>query len=365
MSQLKSYTITCHRPLNYGAVLQAYALNTKLKSLGVDAKVIDYYPSYYEASNKSLPVRILRQVFRLPDWIVGKKSFGKFIADNLPMSPKTYKNIDELNKDVPVADVYFAGSDQIWNCHELENGKDDAFFLTFAPKEAKKIAYAASLAMPKIPEDQVERYKRLIGDFDAVAIREKDGLELVKGIGIDKAVNVLDPVYLLESTEWDKIAGKDSFTPKEKYVLIYAFNRQKHIFEYARKLAKKLGVKVYTINTNIEDYFLDTDKYFYNASPNTFVNLVKNAEAVVTNSFHGLSFSVIYNKQFHLFTRKSSGNSRMLNLLSDFNLSGRIVGSTELLENNIDFTSTNEIVKQKRNFSVDYIKNNIFNNGDN
>ncbi|WP_163400498.1 polysaccharide pyruvyl transferase family protein [Flavobacterium fluviatile] len=365
MSKLKSYTITCHRPLNYGAVLQAYALNTKLRSLGVDAKVIDYYPSYYKASNKSLLTRVLRQVFRLPDWIVGKKRFGKFIADNLPMTAKTYINIEELNADIPLADVYFAGSDQIWNCHELENGKDDAFFLSFAPKGAKKIAYAASLAMPKIPEEQVERYKSLINDFDAVAIREKDGLELVKSIGIEKAVNVLDPVYLLERIDWDKIADKDSFLPKEKYVLIYAFNRQKNIFEYARKMANELGIKVYSINTNIEDYMLDTDKYFYNASPNTFVNLIKNAEAVVTNSFHGLSFSVIYNKQFHLFTRKSSSNSRMVNLLSDLNLSGRIVDSTNLLKNDIDFAVTNEIVDQKRIFSVNYIKSNIFSDGNN
>lgn len=360
MEKIKTYTITCHRPLNYGAVLQAYALNKKLTSLGVDAKVIDYCPSYYQKSNKILPIRILRHLLRFPDWTLGKKRFGKFIVDNLPMSPQVYRNIDDLNKNIPIADVYFAGSDQIWNCQELQNGKDDAFFLTFTPKKSKKIAYAASLAMPNIPANEVKRYKRLIEDFDAVSIREKDGLMLIKNLGIEKAINVLDPVYLLKKNEWDIIAEQSTTILKEKYILVYAFHRQKNVFKYARNLAQKLGVKVYTINTNIEDYFLDTDKYFWNSSPNTFVKLIKNAESIVTNSFHGLSFSIIYNKPFHLFTRKSSSNSRMLNLLNDLNLSDRIVGSDKILDDDLDYTITNKIIDERRNYSIEFIKNTIF-----
>jgi hypothetical protein len=359
MRKLKSYTITCHRPLNYGAVLQSYALNTKLIELGIDAKVIDYNPSYYTKSNKSFVIKIARQLFRLPDWVYGKFKFGNFIIKHIPLSDRKYNNISQLYSDVPIADIYFAGSDQIWNCEELLNGLDDSFFLAFAPEKAKKISYAASLAMPNIPESQINRYKKLIGDFHAVSIREKDGVEIVKNIGIEKAVNVLDPVFLLDSFSWDKLVIGSKFEPNEKYILVYGFKRQKNLYKYARKLSKNLGLKVYAINTNIEDYFLDVDKYFWNSSPETFVKLIKNAESVVTNSFHGLSFSIIYNKPFHFFTRPGKANSRMMNLLSDLNLSERIIQTESLISNEVDFSDANKFIDSKREFSIEFINQNI------
>ncbi|MDO5975340.1 polysaccharide pyruvyl transferase family protein [Flavivirga jejuensis] len=359
MKKQKSFTITCHRPLNYGAVLQTYALNTKLRELGLDARVIDYNPPYYTKSNRSLFIRIIREVFRLPDWIYGKWRFGKFISKHIPLSEDQYKNLNDLKRKVPKADYYFAGSDQIWNCEELLNGKDDSFFLTFAPKESKKISYAASLAMPKVPYNQVDRYRELINDFDAVSIREKDGLKVLKDLGIKNVINVLDPVFLLDNDGWNYIVSQSNFTPKEKYILVYGFKRQKNLYEYARKLGQKLNVKVYAINTNIEDYFLDIDKYFWNASPEAFVKLIKNSEAVVTNSFHGLSFSIIFNKPFHLFSRKGKANSRMLNLLSDLNLSDRVINSEELVSNEVNFSEANEFISSRRNFSIEFIKNNI------
>lgn len=355
----KSFTITCHRPLNYGAVLQTYALNTKLNELGLDAKVIDYNPPYYTKSNKSLFIRIIREVFRLPDWIYGKMKFGKFISKYIPLSENQYKNLDELNKNVPKADYYFAGSDQIWNCEELLNGKDDSFFLTFAPKGSRKVSYAASLAMSEVPDSQTDRYRKLISDFDAVSIREKDGVKAVQDLGIENVINVLDPVFLLDNDGWDYIVSQSEFKPKEKYILVYGFKRQKNLYKYARELSQKLNVKVYAINNNIEDYFLDIDKYFWNASPETFVKLIKNSEAVVTNSFHGLSFSIIYNKPFHLFSRKGKANSRMLNLLSDLNLSDRVISSEVLVSNEVNFTEANQFISSRRKSSIEFIKNSI------
>ncbi len=356
---MKSYTITCHRPLNYGAVLQAYALNTKLIEIGLDAKVIDYNPDYYTKSNKSWALRALRNVLRAPDWIYGRMKFGDFVTKHIPLSERKYRDLSELKNSTPEAEIYFAGSDQIWNCEELFNGKDDAFFLTFAPENARKISYAASLAMPQIPDNQIERYRKLIGDFDAVSIREKDGVDLIQSIGIKGVVNVLDPVFLLESERWDDLSKQSKFEPKEKYILVYGFKRQKNLYSYARKLAKTHGVKVYSINTNIEDYFLDVDKYFWNASPETFVKLVKNAFSVVTNSFHGLSFSVIYNTPFHFFARSGKGNSRMTNLLSDLNLSDRMIQSESLISNEINYKEANDFITSKRKESIDFIKQNI------
>lgn len=356
---ISSYTITCSRPTNYGAVLQTYGLNTALRKMGIDARVIDYNPEYYWKSNRPLPVRIIRNIVRFPDLIKGKKVFGDFLNQYVPMSRRMYHSLAEIEADLPIADVYICGSDQIWNCKNKENGKDDAFFLSFAPEGSRKIAYAASLAMPEIPQDQRSRFHTLISDFDAVSVREPSAIHLLEEIGIEKAQSVVDPVFLLESTDWDVIANASDYNPKEEYVLVYGYNRQKNVYSYARKLAKKLGVKVYTIGTAIEDYALNTDKYFWNASPNTFVNLIRNAKAVVTNSFHGTVFSIVYNKPFHFFTVKQTTNSRMLDLLDSLDLADRHVLSEELLDNSIDFKKINYLLEAKRISSLTFLKSSI------
>lgn len=354
-----SYTITCSRPTNYGAVLQTYGLNTALRNMGVDARVLDYNPAYYWKSTQPLPIRLIRNIVRTPDLVKGRKVFGHFLEQYIPMSPKTYKTLEDIKADVPIADVYICGSDQIWNCKNKENGKDDAFFLSFAPREAKKVAYAASLAMPEIPEDQRARYKRLISAFDAVSVREPSSVPMLGELGIQNVKSVVDPVFLLDQTEWNVIADDSDFIPDEDYVLVYGYNRQKNVYEYARKLAKKLGAKVYTIGTAIEDYTLDQDKYFWNATPNTFVNLIRNAKAVVTNSFHGTVFSIVYNKPFHFFTVKQTTNSRMLDLLDSLGLANRHVMDNQLLSNDIDYVPVTEKIELYRGFSIAFLLNSV------
>lgn len=355
--KISSYTITCSRPTNYGAVLQTYGLNKAQRNMGIEAKVIDYDPAYYYKSNRPLPIRLVRDIVRYPDLRKGKKVFGKFLKDFIPMTDKTYYTLDELEKNPPIGDAYIAGSDQIWNCKNKENGKDDAFFLTFAPSTAKKISYAASIAMPEIPRDQQNRYYQLISQFDSVSVREPSAIPLLRGIGITKEIDaVVDPVFLLDSKEWDYIADSSDFIPTEDYVLVYGYNRQKDVYTYARALAQKLGVKVYTIGTAIEDHNLDQDKYFWNASPNTFVNLIRNAKAVVTNSFHGTVFSIVYQKPFHFFTVKQSTNARMLDLLETLKLGDRHVKDHHLLSNEIDYTQPNMQLQKHRTDSLNFLK---------
>ena len=354
-----SYTITCSRPTNYGAVLQTYGLNTALRKMGVDAKVLDYNPKYYYTSTQPLPIRMVRAVVRFPDLTKGRKVFGKFLEDYVPMSAKTYRTLAEIEADVPQSDVYICGSDQIWNCKNKLNGKDDAFFLSFAPAGARKVAYAASIAMPEIPNNQKTRYRRLISDFDAVSVREPSSVPMLEDLGIDNVQSVIDPVFLLERNDWDVIADASDFVPTEDYVLVYGYNRQKDVYAYARRLAKKLGVKVYTIGTAIEDYTLDQDRYFWNASPNTFVNLVRNAKAVVTNSFHGTVFSIVYNKPFHFFTVKQTTNSRMLDLLDSLTLKNRHVVGEELLSNDIDYDRPNQLLAEAKKRSLGFLQTNV------
>ena len=116
------------------------------------------------------------------------------------MSAKTYRTLAEIEADVPQSDVYICGSDQIWNCKNKLNGKDDAFFLSFAPAKARKVAYAASIAMPEIPNNQKARYRRLISDFDAVSVREPSSVPMLEDLGIDNVQSVIDRCSCLNET---------------------------------------------------------------------------------------------------------------------------------------------------------------------
>lgn len=309
-------TITCHRPYNYGAVLQAYALQQYLKSIRVETSVIDYYPDYQKKkSNANLIIRIVWNLYRMPDFIIGKRVFGKFLKDNIKLT-KQYKTLDDLKSCPPMADGIIAGSDQIWN---YNIHKDDTYYLTFAPKNCFKASYAASIAQDKIPNELTSLYQRRLQGFKKIAVREKTAERLLTDLGCENVTTVLDPVFLLSAEEWMSNIADPTFH-NDGYVLMYAFNCTKEIADYARNYARKNHKKLYIINTMINDYRFHCDHHFWNCSPNRFVSLFKHADTVVTNSFHGLSFSIIFKKQVHVFSKHTGGNSRLFDMMQELNL---------------------------------------------
>lgn len=357
---MKVGIITCHRAFNYGAVLQAYALQKYLRNHGYEVEVIDYTPQYIRKSyNKSILKKIIRPILRYHDFKKSNQVFGNFLNQEVKLTEKRYYTYEELKENPPDCDAYIAGSDQIWNCN-IENGKDDAFFLKFVPKDKRKISYAASISMDEIPQNQKYRFKENLKDFNYISVREQTAVKLLKEIGIENVEKVLDPVYLLDIAEWNKVAKNSTHElENEKYILAYGFKQQKDLYQYARRLANTRNCKLYSINTNFEDKFLDVDKYFYNATPYDFVNLVKNAQEVVTNSFHGLSFSIIYNKPVHQFKKSGTENSRMIDLLSELNMSERLVTNDEFLDNRVSYTKTNEIIKNYCEKSANFLSKSL------
>ena len=211
--------------------------------------------------------------------------------------------------------------------------------------------------MDEIPQNQKDRFRENLKDFNFISVREKTAVKLLNEIGIENVEKVLDPVYLLDVAEWNKITQKSTLRlENEKYILAYGFKQQKDLYKYARKLANARNCKLYSINTNFEDKFLDVDKYFYNATPYDFVNLVKNAQEVVTNSFHGLSFSIIYNKPVHQFKKNGTENSRMVDLLNELDLSERLVISEELLTNQLNYDITETIIAKNKTKSIEFLQ---------
>lgn len=348
--------VTCHRAFNYGAVLQAYALQKFLKNEGNNVEIIDYFPkNLYDTESNKIIVKMVRPLIRGIDFRKSRKVFESFLKNNMNLT-KRYLTIDELKADLPNAELFIVGSDQVWNCNR-RIGNDDTYFLAFVPEGLRKISYAASIAMDNLTKNQESRFYKNLKDFDEITVRESSAIKLLNDCGITNAREVVDPVYLLDKKEWDKLESKSSLNLKnEKYILAYGFKRQKNLYEYARKLAKKKGCKLYSINTNLEDYFLDVDKYFWNASPEDWIRLVKNAEAVVTNSFHGLCFSIIYEKEVHQFKKLGTENSRMIDLLNKLKLDNRLVQNDALIENEKDFTKTKTIMKDKIEESKEFLR---------
>lgn len=337
---MKISVITCHRAHNYGAVLQAYALQKYLTGKGHEAEVIDYYPSYVKETGSALK-KIVKRVCFLPNRIKCKKSFGGFLNREIKLSSRTYASFEELKRFSPDADMFVTGSDQVWNMN-MQNGRDDSYFLKFAPENAKKVSYAASIAMDELSDEQADRMKKMLEDFDEVSVREKTGCSLLEGFEIPCS-QVCDPVYLPGVDQWRQMAKNKA--DGEKYILVYAFYGQKNVYEYARAIAKKEKCKVYSVNTSYLDAFRGVDKYFWAVSPEEFVGLVSGAHRVVTNSFHGFSFSLIFNKPVCVFKTDKKGNSRLIDMVEK---TGQLNanGNNQIIADISDYTDINEKLKE-------------------
>ncbi|KAB7708176.1 polysaccharide pyruvyl transferase family protein [Bacillus aerolatus] len=364
---MKICTITCHDVYNHGASLQAYGLMKYLTNCGHDVEIIDYKPDYLSNHYNLLSIDnskwarniltksiylVLKIPMRIPE-LKRKKAFDKFTNEYLKITKSRFASNDEIKKNLPYADAFICGSDQIWNSLH-ENGKDPAFYLDFVPKGKIKASYAASFATDTISEDYTPFVKESIGKLDCVGIRERSGVEILNKLNIKNAVNVVDPVFLLDKEEWNNI-GREEFN--EKYILIYDFDNNKLIEKLAVEIARDKGYKIYTINPGKLKF---CDRYFKFVGPKTFISLVRHAQIVISNSFHAAVFSIVYEKDFVIVNRTEAINTRMRDLLDDLRLSERLVNENYKLENilrKVEYKESKKILNEKIEFSKNYLKN--------
>lgn len=327
-------TITCHDVYNHGATLQAYALMEYLHDQGHDVEIIDYKPDYLSKrytifligdnwKNKNIIVKISYLLFKFPSRLIASKAkipFILFKKKHMRITMQRYKNFEELKYLPPKADAYIAGSDQIWNTI-YENGRDPAFYLDFAPAGSRKISYAASFASQQIVPEYKTFVKSMVENFDFISVRETSGISILKSLGIDKGYHVLDPVFLLTKAHWDNMA-RIKF--KDKYILVYDFETNPAIKNIVEKIAKKNKLKIYAVNNYGRTLYADKD--YFECGPNTFLSLIKNADIIISNSFHATAFSIIFEKDFYVFDRIGHDiNTRMRDLLSICGLDNRLI----------------------------------------
>ena len=219
---MKILTITCHKVYNHGASLQQFALLYFLNNSGFEAKTINYQPkylaeifSYYGVANpkfkKNLFLKLLYVIAKLPSKINDIKrrnAFNDFEKNFIPSTDKLFVNNIQLKNNTPKADAYICGSDQIWNSL-LQNGKDPAFYLDFVANNKKKISYAASFAIDNVSDEWKDFVKEKVNRIDYISVRENSGLRILENMGINRAVQVLDPVFLISKKEWEKLFIKN------------------------------------------------------------------------------------------------------------------------------------------------------------
>lgn len=328
---MKICTITCHDVYNVGASLQAYALQTYLKSLGHDVKIIDYKPDYLSkhyrldiVGNPKYDKPLLRQAYllaKLPGrlhMLPRKRAFDDFTAKHLDLT-KRYASNDELKNDPPEADIYLAGSDQIWN-PLFPNGKDPAFYLDFV-RQGVRASYAASFAVDEFPQELCEVTAQYLRKLDHISVREKSGLCILETLGINDAVTVLDPVFLLDRAQWETMASEPDEC-KKPYLLVYDFDNSTAVRKLAERLAAEHGWAIYSV------FDLPyAERCFSLCGPETFLGLIQGAAFVLSNSFHATAFSLIFQREFAVVERTESINARMRDLTALLGLSDHMIAA--------------------------------------
>ena len=356
---MKVGIIIFHRAINYGAVLQAYALQTVIKKLGHNVEMIDYrctllenqYSAYQAIKNsKSLKYTIYLFLKKLYPMVKKKINVEKFIDKYLNLSQPYYKN--SIKKAEGIYDKVFTGSDQVWNYNHADF--DKTYFLDFISDTSKKCSYSASIGVSELPDYVVEDYQRLLGTFGNLSVREISGKRIINNILPEKEVEVsIDPTLLLDKEAWEKVADKNRF--KQNYVLVYELIPSDSLVEYAKKIAKEKNIKVFRISSDMKK--VRGVKNLYGVSPQEFVQLIANAQVVCTNSFHGTAFSLNFNKCMYVELLKAPYeklNARILDLLENCNATDRIIGQTKKEE--CTFDSINKYILQERNRAMVYLQ---------
>lgn len=360
---------------NYGATLQAVALNSYLNKAGFDAENLDYNDVNRVKNSLSLKQKIINDLWtkvavRL---IIGNKKkakFEEFRKANIKFSEKQWRSKESLSADCPEYDIYISGSDQIWNPDVMRD--DYNYLLAFAPDNAKKIAYASSFGKSKLPDNKKDTYKKYLLGFDSIAVREKSGKDIVNDLLGYMPEQVVDPTLLLSADDWGKLV---SHIPSEKkYILCYYMPGDKVVCDAIKNisetLSQKTGLKI--VNLGLKEYykFVPNMDCRVDAGPADFVNLFLGAEYVVTNSFHGTAFSTNFSKKVYVPINKDLDSTkarhiRMVDYLKSIGMENAIIpvgkdgNIPDVSSITFDYDAVNANIEKMRSESEAYLINSI------
>ena len=376
--------VSCYFKNNYGSALQAYATQHFLDSMNIENETINVDENVDFASGKKKYYMSQITNFNFIKSKMGmiklkfdkklKKDLGKNIAirdkkykefrSNYKLTTpyKTYAELTEKCKDYSSVVV---GSDQLWL---PVNVVADYYTLNWVPDDVNKVSFATSFGVSQVPEKYTELYKKFLSRLNSISVREDAGVKLVKDLAGKDATLVCDPTLLLTKQEWMQIQTEEPII-KDKYILCYFLGNNIEHRKFAERLKAKTGCKIVSLN-HADEYVKYSDVFAdetpYDIGPAEWINLIRNAEYVCTDSFHGTVFSLINNTKFFTFERyssknsKVSTNSRIYSLLGIVDLKERILSGTEnvddVLKYEIDFDKVNNKLTEFRKASQDFLQ---------
>lgn len=318
--------ITFHAADNYGAVLQAYALQTYLSTQGNCAEIIDFVPYGVEKANlplfvndKKLIKRLIKQVLILPNYFKLRKrnrNFASFRKEFFKLSKK-FRSAFEIKNTVLDYDICITGSDQVFN-PLIHNS--DIYYLSFC-NGVTKVAYATSFGIKDFTKVK-ESTKKLIKEFKYLSCREADGAEFLSTVTENVVPTVSDPVFLLSPEKWSKITTKPC---EGEYIFVYDLNGGKELVEIAKKIKAETGLPIICITANkYANIKYKVDELQVSCGPLEFVSYIQHAEYVVTDSFHGTAFATLFRRKFISFVALKHAASRIQSLLERLGIEDRI-----------------------------------------
>lgn len=329
---MKAGILTYHNAVNYGAVLQAYALQRTVAKAGISCKIIDYKSPGVERQYRSLR---FRERNSLKEYVLHnatcavrrkkKKAFANFVKSKLECTAP----VDALTK-VADMDAVIVGSDQVFN--PLCTGGDPSYLLQGLTSHTKKFSYAASIGK----KENIDLYKTKFGidyqeilkSFDWLSSREKDAADYISEKTGKPCDCVLDPVFLYGAEGWREFCK----TSAEEYIFVYNLGNFRTLFDTVKAMKKQTGLKVVAVNKDLKG---DLKTLGYEnrscASPEEFVSMLAGAKYVVTDSFHATAFSIMFRKDFYVVANsgKENTNSRLRSVLEEIGIEGRYLTGGE------------------------------------
>ena len=363
---------------DYGGMLQAFATQRFLEKQGIESDAINFDNVKGDISRRKwkyflsnmMDISIVKEKSRLIEKKIRQKTnarlkaqmterdnaFDKFCTSHFKVSRPFASWEDMAESSQKEYDAVIVGSDQLWL---PSNVMADYYTLNWVPEKVKKIAYATSFGIGNIPQKYKEMYRQYLTRIDYLSARETSGQEIISELTDRSVPLVNDPALLLDANGWDEVI-KDKPIINDKYIFCYFMGDNPEQRDFVKRLAKEKGLKIVALLHL--DQFIETDEHYadytpWNISPADFVNLVKYAEYVCTDSFHGTVFSIIYSRNFFTFKRFNkkaslSTNTRITSLLTRIGLMDRLVENLDKRPDNInDWRKIQECVSDFRNAS--------------
>lgn len=354
---MKTGVITFFNYCNYGAVLQAYALSETLKEMGHEVTYIDYrcphiaHPfglrSLWKRGLIDYVYNAAGNIFYLPR----RKKFREFREGICHTGPVTPENIRDF---ADCYDKYIAGSDQLWSARLTDF--DKTYLLDFVRDPHKKFSYAASFGGASVEEAYREEYGRLLREFEAISVREDYGAQMVQELSGRSAEVSVDPTLLLTPSQWSALAAKGK--SRRPYILVYQLGFSRTLIQAVRQVKKKTGLKVYYVPFPLGGAV--GARCHLALGPREWLRLFKNAEYVLTDSFHGIVFALLFEKKFQVVVDGQHKNRRVQNLMEKLNLTERILGEHAVdIDEEIDYKEVKRILAGERQKSLLWLKEHI------